>query len=46
MDASKSPDERVMLLLPVMSLKEKVNQMLHGEELLHCLSAMTAFASL
>jgi hypothetical protein len=29
MDASKTPDERVALLMPVLSLEEKVNQMLH-----------------
>lgn len=29
MDASKTPDERTALLLPLMSLEEKVNQMLH-----------------
>ena len=29
MDATKTPDERVALLLPQMSLEEKVNQLLH-----------------
>ena len=29
MDASKSPDERVALLLPLLSVEEKVNQLIH-----------------
>ena len=29
MDATKSPDERVALLLPILSLEEKVNQLIH-----------------
>jgi hypothetical protein len=29
MDASKTPDERVNLLLPEMTMDEKVNQLLH-----------------
>ena len=35
MDAFKTPDERVALLLPLLSLDEKVNQLLHGKHADH-----------